>query len=234
MLQIALCDDEQIIIEEMKKILNSYKTDRSIDLKCVLCHNGMSLLREETAFDIVFLDIDMPGINGMDVAKKLRARKDDCIIIFVTACKEMVFDAFEVKAFRYLLKPVNQKDLFKVLDEARIEINECDKKTISFEVTQKRIVKLPFERILFIETLKRKTMVHTHEESFLSNNKISELEESLDPDQFFRTHASFIVNLEHVKTYSKGDVTLINDQQVLLSRLKENDFKKAFMKSLTR
>ncbi len=232
MLKIAVCDDEKIMLQSMQELLESYANQNGIHFYIDSYLNGHTMIKNWNQYDIVFLDMNMPGLDGMDVAKVLREDNRDCKIIFVTSSQEMVFKAFEVNAFRYVLKPLDQTKLFEVLDAARNACIESEEDTITFEMTQKRVVKIATKNILFIETKDRKIEIHTLKESFLSNETLSELEERLNSDMFFKPHNSFIVNLEHVKTHTNKDITLVSGQTIPLSRLRGNAFKKAFIKSL--
>lgn len=232
MLKIAICDDEKIMLKSMQELLESYTDQNGIHFYIDSYLNGHTLIKNWNQYDIVFLDMNMPGLDGMDVAKVLREDNRDCKIVFVTSSQEMVFKAFEVNAFRYVLKPLDQNKLFEVLDAARNECSESDNDTITFEVTQKRVVKLATHKILFIEIKDRKTKIHSLKESFLSNDTLSQLEKRLNPNMFIKPHASFIVNLEHVKTHTNNEITLVSGETIPISRLNLTNFKKAFIKSL--
>ena len=103
-LNIAVCDDEKAIREQINELIEKEKAGISTDLY----ETGDALLAADKKFDIVFLDIQMEGTDGIETAKKLRVKDEDTILIFITGIREYVFQAFDVAAFHYLLKPVGR------------------------------------------------------------------------------------------------------------------------------
>lgn len=110
---IAICDDEKIICSQVEKLVKNQEPN--CDIK--LFDSGEELLKEQGKFDIIFLDIQMDGINGIETARILRNKKEETILIFITGIKEYVFEAFDVSAFHYLLKPIEEKSLLRYLSE---------------------------------------------------------------------------------------------------------------------
>lgn len=226
MIRIAVCEDEQILLERLtghiKNILNKHSVIFSIEAYT----NGNVLLSRGT-FDIVFLDIAMKPLNGLTLAKKLRARGDESKLIFITAHQQYAIDAYDVQAFHYLVKPVDMNKLEAVLLQLCSSLKDEYKHAIAIRQGTS-VIRVPFEQILYLEVINRKIYLHKKEESFPFYGKLDELEPAL-PDTFFRCHRSYIVNFDHVQHYKKEEIWLDNEHAVPLSRRRYQAFGLAFM-----
>ena len=111
-MEVAIVDDEKVIREQIKKLTVKYEPDCNV----IAYETGEELLAEGKKLDVVFLDIQMEGMNGIDTARALREKQEDMVVIFITGVKEYVFEAFDVSAFHYLLKPVEEKKFSEVFD----------------------------------------------------------------------------------------------------------------------
>ena len=226
MIRIAVCEDEHILLEQLtddiKNILNKYSVMYSIKAYA----NGSALLAREK-FDILFLDIAMQPIGGLELAKRLRARGDESKLVFITAHQQYAIDAYDVQAFHYLIKPVDLKKLETVLLKLCSLLKaECEHALTFCQGTLVR--RIPFEQILYLEVMNRKIYLHKNEETVPFYGKLNELEPML-PDTFFRCHRSYIVNFNHVKHYKREVIWLDNESIVPLSRRRYQAFGLAFM-----
>lgn len=227
-MRIAVCDDEKNLVEELTVRI------KKIDRECsVFCYTeGTSLLRDG-CFDLVFLDIAMEPVNGMEVARRLREMNRKVLIVFITALKEYVFDSFEVGAFWYLLKPVSEDKLKEVLSRAKKQWeqqNGSGERQIFIQTKSKNYV-LPVNDILYLENQKRKIVVHTKEELITFNAAMSKIEESLG-DGFYRCHRGYLVNLAYVSEYDGETIRLANKETVYLAKNKYQDFVMKYMRYL--
>ena len=154
MIRIAIVDDEKVIREQIKKLIEKKQTESVIDTYC----SGEEFLRAGRGYDIVFLDIQMDGINGIDTAKALRQKAEDTVLIFVTGVKEYVFDAFDVGAFHYLIKPLEEIKFSSVYDRALLEVGKKKQHGMGqiFVKTRNRNVTLDQSDILYIESRAKK------------------------------------------------------------------------------
>ena len=233
MLKIAICDDEQPIRDYLKKL-----TEKCTDAQVHVFANGEELLSDPTVYDIILLDIslnrkpDSGKPNGMEVAKKIR-ETSDVIIIFVTALKEYVFEGYDVGAFHYLLKPIDEQKFTEVMDRAICQIRS--KKNVEPLVIKVggNYVRIPVDDILYAENQARKIMLHTKskKEPYCFYEKMEVLEQKLG-DRFFRSHRGFLVNLQEVARYDNSNIELKNGESVFLAKQKYNDFVTAYMKYL--
>ncbi len=229
MLQIAICDDEKSMGEHLKQLIERRLKDEK-DYKVVVFSSGAELLKEGKDSDIFFLDINLKDMSGIDMARCLR-KETEAVIIFVTALKEYIFDAFDVQAFQYLLKPVDENKFIQVLDKALAECR-MKKHLEPLVIRVNGIYKnIPKENILYAENDARKVVLHLKDEQISYYAKMSELEGILG-EQFFRCHRGYLVNLNEVKGYDTGNIQLKNDEVILMAKQKYSAFVTAYMEFL--
>ncbi len=227
MIKIALCEDEIIALEDLKEKVTSYILHKNLEYSITLFLSGDALLACVDYYDIIFLDIKMNGTNGMETAKKLRQKKDESSLIFVTSLKEYVFDAFDVGAVNYLLKPVDERKLVNTMDKIINRIVKSGNEFLLLQVGHE-IKKLKLEEIFYAEVLGHKVFIYTKNgiESF--NKKIEILESELN-ENFFRCHRSYIINFKYVRSYSQGFAVLTTDEEIPVAKRRGQEFAKALL-----
>lgn len=226
MLNIAICDDEEIQRREIVGMLKNIISLDFMNLKIYEFKSGEELIFCSISFDVILLDIKLDNVNGIEVAKKIRGRNSKTNIIFITAYKEYVFDAFDVRAFNYILKPIDENRLKKIIKLALLESKE-DKFIIA--KTSSESIKIFYNDIMYIESQGRKVKIHTTYDVIEYYYKISEIEKELSLSNFFRCHKSFIVNFMYVERYTSKYIILKNSEEIYISKYRLNDFSKAFM-----
>ena len=237
MIKIAICDDEANIRAYLISLIRA----QSCPCEIVEYDSAGDCLADTQEIDLLFLDIeltpDRPGLDGMALAQKIReqATETQPVIIFVTGCERYVFDAFDVGAFQYLLKPVDEEKFAQVFSRAVAQIGTAREKpgrvlTLQSANTSKTV---PLDSIYYIESSNHKVELHLKNGEFACYAKIGDLELELQ-DQFFRIHKGYLVNLTYVAGYSKRSVTLTNGEELLLSKYKYQDFVKAYFRFLKR
>lgn len=228
-LNIAICDDERAIREQINELIEKEKTGIHIDLY----ETGDSLLAAGKKFDIVFLDIQMEGTDGIETAKKLRERDENMILIFITGIREYVFQAFDVAAFHYLLKPIEEDKFREVFHRAEWELEKrkTRRRETVFIKTRNRSFSLEKDSILYIESRGKKVEIHTKGESIEAYVSMNELEAQLG-EGFYRCHRGYLVNMAYVAEYDSGSITLNNGEYVYLAKEKYREFVRAYMRYL--
>ena len=221
---IAVVDDEKVIREDICELIEKQRPESSVEA----FSTGEELLASEGRFDIVFLDIQMDGMNGIEAARSLRERQEETVLIFITGIKEYVFDALDLYAFQYLLKPLNEKKFVEVLDRAVKEAGRKKEKRGLF--IKARNLTLDQTDILYIESRGKKVEIHTarDKESIEIYASMEELEGQLG-EGFYRCHRAYIVNMEHITEYSSDSILLTNGDKVYLAKKKYGEFVKAYM-----
>ena len=228
-LNIAICDDEEIIREQIKELI-----EKEIPGICVgLYETGDALLAAGKQFDIVFLDIQMEGTDGIETAKRLRQREEDTILIFITGIREYVFQAFDVAAFHYLLKPIEADKFREVFWRAgrELEKRKSKRRETVFIKTRNRSFSLEKDSILYIESRGKKVEIHTTGETIEVYASMNEMEGQLGGG-FFRCHRGYLVNMTYVAEYDSESITLNNGEYVYLAKEKYGEFVKAYMRYL--
>ena len=232
MIKIAICDDEANIRAYLISLIRA----QSCPCEIVEYASAGDCLADTQEIDHLFLDIelntDRSGLDGMALAGQIRERTTGTqpVIIFVTGYERYVFDAFDVGAFQYLLKPVDEEKFAKVFSRAVAQIGTAREKpgrvlTLQSANTSKTV---PLDSIYYIESSNHKVELHLKNGEFACYAKIGDLELELQ-DQFFRIHKGYLVNLSYVAGYSKTEVTLTNGERLLLSKYKYQDFVKAYL-----
>lgn len=227
MLKIAICEDDNMQRRNIVLIIERSLTYINKMFEIFEFNSGEKLLSSIYKFDIYFLDIQMDNLSGIDTARRIRLINEKAIIIFITAFKDYVFDAFDVNAFHYIIKPIDENKFNKILYSAVKSISKKDKFLIT--KTIRSSAKIYLKDILYIESDQRKIKVHTTCDVIEYYYKISDLETELLEDNFFRCHKSYIINLMYVKSFDNTFITLKNSEKVYVSRNKLTDFSKAFM-----
>ena len=199
-MRIAICDDEvsmvQILEEKIKKLLPDAVIEKYL--------SGEKLIASGSKPDVLFLDIQMPGMDGMETAKMLRQDNEDMILIFVTAAEEYVFQAFDVGAFHYLVKPFSNEKFKEVVTKAVHNIKkssrlEKDEKYIMVQTAGSHI-KIFLRDIVYAEVYNRKVIIHTRSTDIEYYGKLQELSDMAGTD-FFRTHRAYLVHFKYVEKY---------------------------------
>jgi len=224
--RIAICDDEKEIREQVKGRIGCCP-----GYEIVTYATGEELLAEGKRFDIVFLDIQMPGKNGIETARAIRAFDREAVLIFVTGLKEYVFDAFDVGAFHYLLKPISKEKFEEVFEKAVKEAERKNRQELFLIKTRSRSVTIRKDRILYIESRMRKARIHTHKEDYEIYGTMNDLERQMG-ESFYRCHRGYLVNLAHVSEYTSDSISLTDGTVIYLSKEKHNEFVKIYMRYL--
>ncbi len=223
MIRIAICDDKVETLHQTKKVIEEYnKALLVVDMFT----RGRDLLASKETYEIIFLDIDMPDMNGIETAKHIRLTNKKVKIIYLTNYNDYTTFAFGVHAFAYLLKPVNKSELYKQLNEAFEYRNITDQSPMEF-LTEDGIVRIDVSDIIYLEYLERKVYLRTQNQSYQIRRKISDIAAELADKGFAMPHKSFVVNLYAVKKIKGYDIMLTNGVVIPLSQKKSMEFRKS-------
>lgn len=225
-LNIGICDDEKIHRDILREYLIQTLNKDSYTL--MEFDSGENLLNNYPKnVDLLLLDIQMKSIDGFDLAKKIRKFDTDVHIIFTTAFADFMQKGYEVRAFRYLLKPIQYDDFSKHILECINCINEEYKNFITIKESESgQIIKIPISSILFVETVSRSVLIHTDSKVYKSRINLNKIEDSLKGNNFFRCHRSYLINLNKVNCITKNSA-LIKNHEIFVSKYKVKDLKTA-------
>lgn len=228
--KIAICDDSAV---DQKYILNliqkwAEKMQHIIQIKLFpSAENFLFHYAEQKDYDILLLDIEMGGMDGISLARKIRQDNEGVQIVFITGFSDFIAEGYEVSALHYLMKPVSEEKLSSVLDKAAANLGKTEKSMI-FTVDGETM-RVAAREIVFIEAFAHSCQVHTVHECFDVRMSISDIEKMLG-EEFVRTHRSYLVGLRFIKRISKTDIVLDNGETVPLSRSNYQSVNRAFIR----
>lgn len=233
MLWIAVCDDDVMECSRIAKKIREILAEMKASCTIRQFYSGRELLQSPETFDIIFLDIIMGDMDGMRTAQTIRERAYDKILVFISSSREYVFDAYEVEAFQYLLKPVEEEKLRRVLQKAvrKTESHSQDFIIISKE-RQKR--KLFLDDIYYFEIRGRLIDVHGAGGVFSYYGQIGVLEKDLKGKGFFRCHKSYLVNLKYVDVYNRQELVLDHGERLGIAKRRYEEFCQEILKYMRR
>ena len=233
MIKIAFCDDDMEVLHQMNELLDRYRVERNEDITYAAFQSPFELLTEiEKGIrpDILFLDVVMPGQNGMDVAKEIRQYDTNVKIIFLTSSPEFAVESYTVGAYFYQLKPIWEESFFRLMDSV---LSECEKKKKNSLILRSKdgITRIDLQQLEYCEVLGRKLLFH------LENGAVLESAGSLDDlagqlmqySNFFRPHRSFLVNMEYIQNISSRSIKMVNDAEIPIPHGKCSEIKNTYM-----
>lgn len=228
-MRIAICDDETQIRELLKDKISRYCFTNNIELSLETFENGEELLQGDfQTFDVLFLDMDMPGIDGLETAKEIRKENRDMLITFLTAYSEFVFESFKVDAFRYLVKPVPEQELTETLDAIREKLC-APEENLSFQF-QNEMYSIRYSDIIYIEGMRDKLWIYCKDATYRWRGTLKNLNEMLQEKGFFQVHRSYIINMNKIQKYNSQTVVMESDYKVPISKYRLDAFKEEYIK----
>lgn len=227
-MKIAIVENEDKDLNLYKEYIKQYQEETKEKIDFFIFHNGVDILSDyPKSLDAIFMDIDMPLINGLQTSEKIRAIDDEVIIIFVTNLASYAIKGYKVHALDFLLKPIQYNDFKFEMD--KIKRNSTRKNLNFILVPQKgSAIKVNFKDIPFIEIFHHDVIIHTLDKEYKFRGSLMEMEERLPKGVFFRINNYAIINLSYVKEISKEDVILQNKENLPISRNRKKDFMDAF------
>lgn len=224
MYQIALCDDETTELHTMEQMLRSYRGHSIKDTLSVRSFESADALlfaieQESYAPDLIFLDIYMPTLSGLEAAKKLEELNLPCLTIFLTSSKDHALEAFDLNVFHYLVKPVSEKSLFTSLDRALARSKKNMARYLLFQ-TENQIHRIMVDDIVYCEAQRKRQCVYLKNgEQLILHMSMIRLYEMLAAHQeFIKLGISYIINLKHIERLGTQTLLLTNGKEIYLPR----------------
>lgn len=223
MIHIAICDDSKQERQILAVLFKRYQELHATPLQIHIFQNGFSLLDaidQGKRFDITILDILMPGENGIEIARNIRASGADTEIIFLTSSPEYAVDSYEVKAQNYLLKPITEEKFFASIDSILAELDEKDTASFIIYTTEKQYSRIRVSSLVHGEVTHRTITLHLADQTMISAvMTFTEFQDILKayPD-FIYPHRSYAVNMNYIQYVTKSDIILTDGQKIPLSR----------------
>ena len=223
MIYIAICDDEKHMSAHIRSCVSDFFRKKNRETSLRMFSSGEELLSYNGQIDILFLDIQMKDIDGMETARRLRADKFQGFLIFITVLKEMVFQSFEVQAYDYLVKPVDKKQFEKTMERLYASMQNAREDSLLVQKGYEGRI-IPKDEIVFCEVIDRKIYLNLASGDVVDYyERIENLEAKLDK-HFYRCHRSYLINLKHLKGYKNGTACMDNGKKIPVSRLRSKEF----------
>lgn len=233
MVKVAIVDNEKAIINEICSLIES-----SNDMKCIIetFEHSIKFFQKinNILCDIVFLDIDMPEMNGFDIAKILNNIRSDITIIFVSSFDNFVFESFEYHPFRFVRKSNLKEDIDSALNAYQREIER--KKDVYFFKTNEAERSVKTSDIMYFESMGHDIFIYTVDGNFKikrerdRNMTVKFITEKFENKGFIRVHKSFLVNYRYIHTINYSNIILKNNLKININPRKANDIKKIYQK----
>lgn len=226
---IAICDDEQEFINDIRKHLKQYSSEHGLTFEIYEFCSGADILSSKIVFDIAFLDIEMKDINGIEVGRKLQNENPDLVLIYVTAYNQYLDEALDLGITRFFDKPIDSQRFYEGMDRA---VSKVDNTEIKFYLKDdnKGVVTVRCKDIIFVEIQGRKTEIHTKEHDYLSKDGIKVWKARLNKSYFEIPHNSYIINTNFITYFCKEYIILDNKYTIPIAYSKRAEFKRKFMK----
>jgi DNA-binding LytR/AlgR family response regulator len=234
-LKVAICDDDEVYRKDILHHLFEYMFKTDIELSISEYESGDALLSDYHSkgdFDLVFLDVEMPGKNGLKIADEIRNFDKELYIVYVSSYPQYMQDSFKVHPYYYLSKPVTFENIAHVLSDI---VDSVKDKNVLYSVINSNGDEIPvnIKRIIYIETLdsKSKTLIfHLNSEKIIGKGTISEWERKLNNCEFYLCNRNTLVSILNVKYIKGNEVVLNNSDVITMSRNKTKELKKKFSK----
>lgn len=225
MLKFAVCDDDIIFCEALENYVHEYGTERSVEIETEIYYSGECLLYDlhTTYYDLLFLDITLGGVNGVEIGRRLREdlHNNSTQIIFISADNRCAMELFRIRPFNFLLKPVKKKELFQDLD---LVVELADRNATAFTYSVGRIVKrCKYQDIMYFERAGRRTEIVYRgcREGFYASLK--DLSKKLAGGHFFFCHESLLVNFDNIKEFFPDKLVMVNEDVLEISQSKRGE-----------
>lgn len=222
---IAICDDEQVFRDSLRSMIFEYKAKHRLHIDVYEYADGQSLLNSSKVFDMVFLDYQMPGIDGMQVARALRNKNCTCSIVFITGFPDFVYDAFEVQPYRFFVKPIHAGQIENLLNAFVAQQKQLAPIIVINESEQ---IVVQAKDVLYLEGNGKYCTIRTNQATYNSSKTLSQVHALLPQYCFYRSHKSFVVNLYSVYSFNQEIITLTNGEIARIGRNKTANFKNVY------
>lgn len=223
---IAICDDQPIAIDLLKDHVASVLKDMGIvGWRLIAFNSPITLLKHIQSINILFLDIEMPDMDGIEAGAIIQEKNPECKIIMATSRVDRFKEAFHINAIRFITKPFDRNEIKEALSAClKMSLGES-----TIDVFQNRIShKIKEKNINYIRAFNGYVEIFTANQTFRKDISLDELEKGLDQKIFFRIHRQYIINMQHITAYDNKSVK-IGDYTIPVSRRRYSDFVKAFM-----
>ena len=231
-MKIAICEDQIVEINLLNSKIKKWANERDVNVSIDSFTTAESFLFQWVdydEYDIIFLDIKLGKMSGIELSNIIREKNKNIDIVFVTGFFKYALHGYKVEALQYLLKPIKTEELYFCLDKTLNRISNKDKVSTFVVETSKKIIKLNYDDIKYCIMFSPYIDIYTTSEKITLRKKISEIEELLPREYFIRCHRSYIVNVKHIKSIFKNYLLLADGEEIPISRGKYKDVNDIFI-----
>lgn len=224
-MRIALCDDEAVSRQAMQELVQAFGNEQKLEFEIDTFSSGEDFLTSAQEYDIVFMDIYLTGISGMETVERLGG-SERCQVVFTTTSREHAIEAFGLNAAHYLVKPLTAKAVAEAIERCLSRLGQSPGKALTVKTGQ-GAVSVPMEKIIYIEVLDKLCTVHTAKNAFQTYASLDALYEQLD-GSFLRVQRSFVVNMDFIESFLFDRVVMQGGTEIMLSRNNKPVLKKQY------
>lgn len=235
-MNIAICDDNPIVAKKVASLIAEYANKRGLFIKSDIFNSYDNMSSKINHYDIFILDYNMNDfnkdaeneLNGMDFARNIRRHADsDRCIIFMTAYPDFVYESFQVRTHRFIVKPVKAEDLYEALDNFIVDNSVANKVVIK---SGKETFILLSKDIYYVDSIKKDTFIHTKDNVIKCHKRLTEFEKQLEDVGFLRIHRSYLVNVSLIDSFTAKEALMKNGDTVYISESKYSKLCKLYCK----
>ena len=224
MFRIAIAEDDEACARQLREYLDRYGRENGEELEVRWFPDGLELVEEyRPIYDLILLDIEMPHLDGMTAAQKIRRADSEVLILFITNMAKYAISGYEVEALGFMLKPVNYFSLSLKLKKAFSYLHSRAQKSLMVP-TQEGMQKISASDIRYAEVADHRLQIHTAQGVYTMRGTLQELEEELEGQHFARCNKGYLVNLRHIHLIKSDRVVMTGGDELLMSRRKKEEF----------
>lgn len=227
-MNIAICDDVKEYVLSVKAYVEEYFKVKHIECNIDTFCSAADLLASDTAFHILFLDIELGDANGIEVAKQIQAKEPNTVILIITSYRQYLDDAMDINVTRYIDKPLTQQRIFSALDKAMSVLSES---FITLYLKSNQIIRIKTADIIYAEARLKKVTVYAKNSIYTVMESLKEIKQMLTASCFAVPHNSYIVNLNYIKEFKRYEITLARpyeNHKIAIATRRQHEFKNQF------
>lgn len=229
-MKIVICEDEPMCVDVLDTYINRWSRNNGIFVEVLSYSSAEQFIFEfecDKSIDLIFLDIKMGKMDGIELAYKLRSENSDAHIVFTSSSSEYVFEGYNVSALNYLVKPIEYGKCCAVLE--KVHKMAAEHKYYLCK-TSESLIRIPYEEILFIEMYSHNAIINTYSENYITRKTMTDILLELDSEIFMKCHKSYIVNIQHITSISQKCITLSNNTSIDASVKYATNINKMYVK----